>query len=129
MQRSGIRGDVAFFTEQDFMKIPIKKILLGLVGLLALAGLVFAFLPKPVPVDFGTVQRGLLRVTVDEDGKTRIKERFVISAPLAGQLLRVELKPGAMIKAGDTLLAVIEPSDPALLEVRVKAEAEARVRS
>jgi HlyD family secretion protein len=111
------------------MKIPIKKILLILVVLLGLAGLVYAFLPKPVPVDFGTVERGLLRVTVDEDGKTRIKERFVISAPLAGQLLRVELKPGATVKAGDTLLAVIEPSDPALLDVRAKAEAEARVKS
>lgn len=111
------------------MKIPVKKILLLLVALLGLTGLVYAFLPKPVPVDLAVVQRGLLRVTVDEDGKTRIKERFIISAPLTGQLLRIEHKPGAAIKAGESLLAVIEPSDPALLDIRAKAEAEARVKS
>src|SRR5262249_47305539 len=111
------------------MKSKIKKFFLLLFALLGLAGLVYAFLPQPVPVDFAEVKKGLLRVTVDADGKTRIKERFIISAPLAGQLLRVEHKPGAIIKAGETLLAVIEPSDPALLDVRAKAEAEARVKS
>ena len=102
--------------------------ILMLVVLLAIAGLiVFAFLPKPVPVDIAAVTRGAMRVTVDEDGKTRIKDRYVISAPLAGRLQRITLKPGDDALANKTLLAVIEPRDPELLDARARAEAEARV--
>ena len=52
------------------------------------------FWPQPVAVEVATVGRGPLRVTVDEDGKTRIKERYVVSTPLAGRLQRIDLDPG-----------------------------------
>jgi HlyD family secretion protein len=105
-----------------------RMILLGL--LLALvAGLVYAFLPRPVPVDGVTLSRGPLQVTVNEDGRTRIKERYVISTPLGGRLLRVELHPGDVVEAGKTLLTTIEPTDPELLDPRARAQAEARVKS
>ncbi len=94
-------------------------------GLLAL--LIWAFVPAPVEVDVAPVQRGLLRVTVDEEGKTRIRERYVITAPLAGQLQRMTLDPGDPVIAGQTVLAKIVPNDPALLDPRARAEAEARV--
>jgi HlyD family secretion protein len=109
------------------MKRVFRRILL-IAFFVAIAGMiVYAFLPKPVPVDVASVTRGPMRVTVDEDGKTRIKDRYVISAPLAGRLLRIQLKPGDNAKANTTMLAVIEPRDPELLDARARAEAEARV--
>lgn len=96
--------------------------------LLAGAGaLVFALLPKPVEVDVEHAARAPMRVTVDEDGKTRIKERYIVSAPLAGRLLRVSLKPGDRVEAGGAVIAVIDPGDPALLDPRARAQAQARV--
>jgi HlyD family secretion protein len=92
-------------------------------------GLFLAFRPPPVEVDLGTITRGPLRVSVAAEGKTRIKERYVVSAPLGGQLLRVVLHPGDPVVAGQTILAAIEPGDPGLLDARVKTQAEARVRA
>src|SRR5947209_8372246 len=105
-----------------------RRIVWAVLGVLTLAGLVWAFRPKPVPVDLATIVRGPLRVTVDEDGKTRIKERYVVSAPLFGRVQRIELKPGASVEAGQTVLAVIEPSLPDLLDERTRAVAQARVQ-
>ena len=96
----------------------------AIVGLIA-----WAMRPQPVPVDTATIERGAMRVTVDEDGKTRIKERYVISAPLAGHLLRPDVDPGDNAEAHETLLAVIEPRDPELLDARARSEAQARVNS
>ncbi len=95
----------------------------------ACAAIVYAFLPQPVPVDLGRVTRGPLQVTVDEDGKTRIKDRYTVSSPAAGELLRVDLRAGDAVCAGKTLLATLEPSDPSLLNVRQQAEAQARVKA
>ena len=94
-----------------------------------LALLVWAFLPAPVEVDVARVVQGDLVVTIDHEGKTRVKERYVVSSPLAGRLLRVELKPGDEVVAAETLLAVIEPADPDLLDARALALAEARVEA
>ena len=106
----------------------MRKALPIAVAVAIVAAIVYALWPKPIPVDFDTVVRGPMEVTVDEEGKTRIKERYVVSAPLAGRLRRIELKAGDRVEAGKTLLAVIEPSDPALLDVRSQAEAVARVK-
>jgi HlyD family secretion protein len=102
-------------------RLLLAAFLLGVVGLI-----VYAFLPQPVAVDVTAVRRGPLRVTVEEHGKTRIRDRYVVAAPLAGRLQRVELKAGHAVAAGRTLVAVIEPTDPALLDPRARAEAEAR---
>ena len=98
-------------------------------GLLAAGLLAYSFWPRPIEVDVAQASRGSLRVTVDEDGKTRIKERYVVSAPLAGRLQRISLRAGDAVTAGKTLLAVIEPGDPSLLDERSRAEAEARVKA
>jgi HlyD family secretion protein len=97
---------------------------LGIVGLL-----VYAFLPSPVDADVALVERGRLVVTVDREGKTRVKERYVVSTPLAGRLQRIELHPGDRVEEGKTVLAVIEPGDPSLLDPRALTEAEARVKA
>jgi HlyD family secretion protein len=94
-----------------------------------MALIIYAFLPARVEVDIATVERGLLLVTVDREGKTRVRERYVVSAPLAGRVQRLELHPGDRVEENKTVLAVIEPGDPALLDPRTRAEAEARVRA
>jgi HlyD family secretion protein len=94
-----------------------------------IAGIGYAFMPQPVEVDLATVERGNVQVTVDEDGKTRIREKYVVSAPLNGRILRISMDPGDEVKAGKTLLTMIEPRDPELLDARSVAQAEARVKA
>ncbi|MBX7168632.1 MAG: HlyD family efflux transporter periplasmic adaptor subunit [Pirellulales bacterium] len=98
-------------------------------GLAVVAAIVVAMLPRAQPVDMEQVVTGPLVVTVDEEGKTRVRERYIVSAPLMGRMQRIELDPGDEVGAGQTLLAVIEPSDPSLLDPRARAEAEARVKA
>src|SRR5262252_1734172 len=96
-------------------------------GLVVLAGLIGAgFWPQPVPVETVTVTPGKLRTTVNEEGKTRIKQRYSISAPVTGQLRRIPYKAGAEVQAGETVLAVIDPLPPTLLDARARLMAEAR---
>lgn len=110
------------------MKGLKTRIVWSLGGLLILAAIVWAFLPKPIEVDVAKVERGPLQVTVDHEGKTRIKDRYVVSAPLGGWMRRLPWKAGDKVEAGKSLLAVIEPGDPALLDVRTVAQSEARVK-
>jgi len=108
------------------MKLVRRFLMIAVIA--AVAGfIVYAFLPQPVEVDAEPVTRGPLKVTVNEDGKTRIKERFVVSTPLAGQLRRILLKAGDPVAAGDTLLATILPNNPDLLDPLERVQAEARV--
>ena len=111
------------------MRITKQRLFLVLFGLLVVAAIVYAFLPKPLSVEIVRVTRGPLQVTVNHEGRTRIKERYIVSAPLSGRLLRVDLHPGDTIRAKETILTAIEPADPALLDPRARAEAEARVKA
>jgi HlyD family secretion protein len=99
------------------------------VGLGVLALLWVALRPTTVLVDGAAATRGPLQVTVDEEGKTRIRERYIVAAPLAGRLQRVALKAGDAVEAGTTVLATIDAADPALLDPRAEAESEARVKA
>ena len=110
------------------MRRAIRWIIIGLIALGIISALVWAFQPQPVAVEIAEVVRGPMQVGVEEDGQTRIRERYVVSAPLAGRLLRITLDPGDPVVAGETLLAAIEPTDPSLLDVRAQAQAEAKVR-
>lgn len=96
---------------------------------LVIAGLVVAFWPEPAPVEMAKAVRDTVLVTVDEDGKTRIREKYVVSAPLSGRLLRIDLDPGDPVEADKTVLSVIEPRDPELLDARTLAQTEARVHA
>jgi HlyD family secretion protein len=111
------------------MKITRSRVVAIAIALAVGLVLVWALLPKPVPVDLEAVTRGPLAVTVDEEGETRVRDRFVVSAPVAGKVLRIELEPGDAVRAGETVLATFQPGDPALLDARTRAEAEARVRA
>ncbi len=93
---------------------------------LLLALILFGMMPKPVPVETGRVSTGKLRSTVNEEGKTRIRHRYVVSAPVGGQLRRIPFKAGAEIASTQTVVAVIDPISPALLDARTRTLAEAR---
>jgi HlyD family secretion protein len=90
------------------------------------AALAWGFWPAPLPVDSAAVKRAPLRVTIEEEGITRVKDRFVISAPVAGYLRRIDLDVGDPVQQGQTV-AVLEPLRPDVLDVRSRALAEARV--
>lgn len=105
-----------------------KLVWIGL-GIVLLLLIVLALRPKPVPADFAAVGRGPLQVTIDEEGETRVRDRFMVSAPLAGRVLRIELEPGDAVKANETVLATFQPAAPVLLDARTRAEAEAQVKA
>ena len=92
---------------------------------LVLGAIVAGLWPKPLAVEMAAVTVGALRATVNEEGKTRIRNRYIISATVAGQLRRIPFKAGAEIKAGD-VVAVIDPLAPVILDARTRAAAEAR---
>jgi len=85
--------------------------------------------PKPVAVETGAITRGPLTVTVLEEGKTRIRHRYLITPPVAGYLNRVPLRAGDRIEAGKTVLATVQPQPASFLDPRARAEAEARVKA
>jgi HlyD family secretion protein len=106
----------------------VRLVRRGLAAVLAVAIVVavaLALRPSPVPVDVAVVSRGPLVVAIEESGVTRIKDRYVVSAPLAGNVARVQLEPGDRVQAGDTL-AEIAPGVSPLLDERTRAEAQAR---
>jgi len=104
----------------------VKRILLVLFALAIVGAIVYASLPKPIEVELAVVERGPLQVTVNGDGRTRVQDRYVILAPLYGNLGRIELEPGDDMKDG-AILARISPLQPPLIDARSRAGLQARV--
>jgi HlyD family secretion protein len=97
-------------------------------GVLLLAALIgWGLWPKPVIVETGVVARAPLTVRVSEEGKTRIRNRYIVAAPVAGNMRRVLLKPGDPVEAGVTVITTIEPAAAPLLDPRARTQAEAVV--
>jgi HlyD family secretion protein len=90
--------------------------------------LAVALRPAATFVDVATVTRGPIVVTVDEEGETRVRDRFIVSAPVAGRVLRIDLEPGDRVKRGD-VVARLRPELPPLLDARARAEARAAIES
>ncbi len=111
------------------MTIRPTRILVWLVLAGAAVAFYLALQPQPKEADFAVAARGPLQITLDEEGETRVRDRYMVSAPLAGRLLRIEHEPGDPVRAGATVLARFLPTDPNLLDTRALAEAEARVNS
>lgn len=112
------------------MSIARRRLLLwSLLALLLAGALAFAFWPRPVPVDLAVARLQPMTVTLDEEGETRIRDIYELSAPVPGRLLRIELDPGDAVVANETIVATIEPVDPAFLDFRTEAEREAAVRA
>ncbi|MFN3191976.1 MAG: efflux RND transporter periplasmic adaptor subunit [Aureliella sp.] len=109
------------------MKFSIQTLIWGSVLLALVFAGSLAFLPKPVEVELANASVGPLQLTVREDGRTRIREKYVVSAPVAGRLSRIELNAGDPVVKDETLIAVILPAEPTMLDARAKAQAKARV--
>ena len=103
-----------------------RRVLLSVAVIGSLVGV--ALWPRAVEVDIADVSRGPLVVTIDEEGRTHLRQRFVVSAPVTGRILRIELEPGDRVRQGD-VIARMQSESPALLDARTRAEAVAAVQS
>jgi HlyD family secretion protein len=103
-----------------------RRIFLAVLALLIAAGLFYGFRPQPVAVDVGTATRGPMRVTVEQEGRTRVVDRYVVSAPVAGYAQRIQLEIGDTVERGAVLVR-LDPLRAEVLDPRQRAAAEARV--
>jgi HlyD family secretion protein len=99
-----------------------------MLAIAAVAPVGYGLLPKEIPVDVVEVQRMKLESWVEVDGRTRVRERYLVAAPLSANLRRIELEPGDLVPANE-VLAWLDPPDPALLDARSRAEATARLHA
>lgn len=104
----------------------VLRIVFALITVAIIAAIVMAWMPRPVVVETAAVRRDTLVVTVDNDGRTRVKDRYIVSAPLAGNLARIELQSGDQVKV-DSVVARLLPLPAPLLDAQSKAQAKARV--
>ena len=95
--------------------------------LVVLAIVAVAMWPESMEVDAATADTGPMQVTIDEDGETRVRDRFVVSAPVSGRLQRIELEPGDPVTRGRTVLVRLTPAESPLIDSRSRAELAAAV--
>lgn len=104
-----------------------KTVWMGAGAVLLLGALLaWAFAPRPQEVEVAAVAQGRFEAGIDEDARTRLRDRYAVSAPLAGRLERMALREGDAVQAGD-VVARIQPALPALLDERGLREQQARV--
>ena len=107
------------------MKPRARKIIYTFVLIAAVAGIAYLFMPEPIDVDIAPVVNGPMMVTVDEDGETRAHDRFVVSAPVAGRVSRIELHEGDAVKQRQVVVQIW----PLPLSARERDEQLARIAS
>ncbi|MGE5101399.1 MAG: efflux RND transporter periplasmic adaptor subunit [Deltaproteobacteria bacterium] len=105
------------------MKLTRAKLIGATLGVLAIAAVAFALRPKPLVVETSTIARRNLEATVDADGRTRVRERYVVVAPVAGRLARITRVEGALVRAGD----IVARLTPLPLDSQAVTQAQARV--
>ncbi len=110
-------------------KKPRLRFLRWLAGLAVVTALAIGFRKQPLPVETATARRAPMDVSVLEEGKTRIRNRYIISPPLAGLVRRTTLRAGDRVEANRTVVAIMDPSPSELLSPRNQSQAEARVQS
>ena len=85
--------------------------------------------PESMEVTVVRATRGPMQVTVDEDGETRVRDRFLVTSPVSGRVHRIEIEPGDMVVRGKTLLARITPAESPLIDPRTRSELQAAVEA
>lgn len=100
----------------------IKRILTVGVGVAVIGGFAWALREKPALVDMATVTDGPMKVTIQQEGQTRVRDVYSVSAPIAGNLERIGIEEGNAVVADKTLIGTIRPLDPPLIDQRSKAE-------
>lgn len=111
------------------MNIPVpwrRRIALALLATLVAVGLFLGFRPQSIEVELGAAHRAPLRVTIEQEGRTRVLDRYVVAAPVSGYARRVMLEVGQAVERGATLIE-LEPLRAEVLDVRRRAEAQARI--
>src|SRR5690606_10378062 len=103
-----------------------NKIALGAIAVLLVLVIAWALQPQPVAVEAATVARGPFEQTIVDDGRTRVRERYVIAAPLAGRVERIRLQEGDVVKQGE-VVALLTPTAPAFLDARTAGELRERI--
>jgi HlyD family secretion protein len=103
----------------------VKRIAWAIILAGGLAGVVWFAWPRPIPVDLATVTTGPMEVTVDDEAKTRVRDTYTVSAPIAGTVLRTPRRVGDQVTAGETIVAVMQPSPPSFHDVRTHEELQA----
>ena len=103
-----------------------RRIVIGAIALLVAAGVAYGFRPQPIEVDTALVRRGPLQVAIEQEGRTRVVDRYVITAPVTGFARRIALDPGDAVQRGATL-AELEPARADALDARQRAQAAARI--
>ena len=96
-------------------------------AILVAGALTWAFWPRPLMVDLDKVRREAMIVTVSEEGKTRVRDAYVVSTPVAGRLLRIEVESGDQVEGGKSIIARMLPSSPSALDVRTREQARSAV--
>jgi HlyD family secretion protein len=104
----------------------LRTAFLVVAGLAVIAVLAMAFRPQPVAVDLVRVDRGTVEVAVEEDGRTRVRDRYVVTAPVAATLMRITLEAGDPVEAGDEV-ARLDGPEAALTDARTRAQLRARI--
>jgi len=104
-----------------------NKIALGLAAAAVVLAAAWALRPQPVTVELAEVSRGAFEQTISDDGRTRVRDRYVIHSPLAGRVERIRLEEGDRVKQGQ-VVALLTPTAPAFLDARTARELEARLR-
>ncbi len=105
----------------------IRLIFGAIAALAVIGGLFWALLPQPVPVDLVKARIAPMEVTVTAEGMTRIREPWQVTAPVTGNTTRSPVETGDHVTAGETIVAVIQPAEPAFLDARARRLAEAAV--
>lgn len=112
------------------MRARTRRLLfLATIAVVLSAALLWAFRPDAVLVDLAPLARGAVTVSIAEEGRTRVRDVFVVSAPVAGRLQRVTRRAGDAVTAGETELAVLEAATPGFLDARARAQAEAALKA
>lgn len=104
-----------------------RTVLVALLCALVFGGLVWALLPAPVLVDLVPVRRAQMQVTVSAEGITRVRDTWLVTAPVTGEARRSPVHVGDAVTAGETIVAAIEPAEPPFLDARARRLAEAAV--
>lgn len=119
------RTDLISWAQAPLRLSVAQRVWLG-AGIAVALVLVWLAWPRPMSVEIATIDRGVVRSEVVDEARTRIHDVFVIAAPVSGELQRIELEPGDAVDRGQVVASIL-PADPALLDARVAAEANAAV--
>ncbi|MCL4676083.1 MAG: HlyD family efflux transporter periplasmic adaptor subunit [Pararhodobacter sp.] len=107
----------------------LRRLFQIVIVIAVIAAAAWALWPRPVPVETAVVGSRDIEITVEEDGKSRIRDVFSVSAPISGQMMRLNLLPGDAVTAQETVVATIRPAAPSLLDARTRRVAEAAVEA